>query len=134
MSKAGHSYLLQNGNFGTRKGKSNHQGRKPMKFRANYSKRWNSNEINFQPFMRRFPFETPNEVRAAHQKFCLDLKLATKSENIDVSCAVEMIDKTRKSMVEMRSAKMFQQAVVDASDFLTVLRLKQNFKNLKFDH
>ncbi|GBN15317.1 hypothetical protein AVEN_246408-1 [Araneus ventricosus] len=57
-----------------------------------------------------------------------------RSENIDVCSAVEMIDKARQPMVEMRSSNMFQQALIDARDFLTVLRLKQNFKNLKFDH
>ncbi|GBN64055.1 hypothetical protein AVEN_21465-1 [Araneus ventricosus] len=38
------------------------------------------------------------------------------SENIDVSSAVEMIDKTRQAMVEMRSGKVFQQALVDARE------------------
>ncbi|GBN06336.1 hypothetical protein AVEN_249850-1 [Araneus ventricosus] len=49
-----HSYLFQNGKFGTRKGKSNRQGRKPMKFRTNDLNRWNSNQINFQPVLIRF--------------------------------------------------------------------------------
>ncbi|GBM92965.1 hypothetical protein AVEN_203922-1 [Araneus ventricosus] len=53
-----------------------------MKFRTNDSKRWNSKEIKFQQFMRRFPFETPNEARAAHQRTCLDCNLATRIENL----------------------------------------------------
>ncbi|GBM12671.1 hypothetical protein AVEN_46156-1 [Araneus ventricosus] len=79
--KAGNSHLFQTGNFGTREGKNNRQGRKPMKFRTNDSKRWNSNEIKFQQFMRRFPFETPNEATTAHHRTCLDWNPATRLEN-----------------------------------------------------
>ncbi|GBM27302.1 hypothetical protein AVEN_222378-1 [Araneus ventricosus] len=57
--KAGHSRIIQTGIFGTREGKSNLQGRKPMKFKTNYSNRWNSNELKIQHFMRRFQVETP---------------------------------------------------------------------------
>ncbi|GBL89586.1 hypothetical protein AVEN_87907-1 [Araneus ventricosus] len=83
LYKACNSHLSQAGNFGTREGKNNRQSRKPMKFRTNDSKRWNSNEIKFQQFMRRFPFETSNEARAAHQRTrtCLDWSLATRLEN-----------------------------------------------------
>ncbi|GBM49993.1 hypothetical protein AVEN_210102-1 [Araneus ventricosus] len=79
--KAGNSHLFQTGNFGTREGKNNRQGRKSMKFRTNYSKRWNSHEIKFQQFVRRFFFETPNEARTAHQRSCQDWNFATRLEN-----------------------------------------------------
>ncbi|GBM09119.1 hypothetical protein AVEN_5298-1 [Araneus ventricosus] len=50
--KAGHSLLFQNGIFGTREGKTNHQGRKPAKFGTNDLKWWNSKELRrqFTPF------------------------------------------------------------------------------------
>ncbi|GBM42014.1 hypothetical protein AVEN_3250-1 [Araneus ventricosus] len=43
-------------------GKSNRQGRKPMKFGTNDSKRWNSNELKIQHFMRQFQFDTRCEA------------------------------------------------------------------------
>ncbi|GBM70676.1 hypothetical protein AVEN_270783-1 [Araneus ventricosus] len=52
-----------------------------MEFRTNDPNRWNSNEIKFQQFMCRFPFETPTESKAAHQRTCLDWNLATRLEN-----------------------------------------------------
>ncbi|GBM81720.1 hypothetical protein AVEN_273235-1 [Araneus ventricosus] len=45
-------------------GKSNRQGRKPMKFRTNDSNRWNSNELKIQRFMHRFQFVPPERVMA----------------------------------------------------------------------
>ncbi|GBL92867.1 hypothetical protein AVEN_4565-1 [Araneus ventricosus] len=39
-----------------------------------------------------------------------------KSENINISSAVEIIDKTRQAMAEMRADKGFQQDLVDARD------------------
>ncbi|GBO27397.1 hypothetical protein AVEN_20292-1, partial [Araneus ventricosus] len=39
-----------------------------------------------------------------------------QSENMDVFSTVEMIDKTRQAMVEIRSDKKFQQALVDERD------------------
>ncbi|GBM41811.1 hypothetical protein AVEN_122435-1 [Araneus ventricosus] len=45
VSKAGHSPLFQNGIFGTREGKTYRQGRRPVKFGANHSKRWNEKKL-----------------------------------------------------------------------------------------
>ncbi|GBM04306.1 hypothetical protein AVEN_146184-1 [Araneus ventricosus] len=52
-SKEGHSPLFQTGIFGSRVGKSNRQGQKPMKFKANEIKK-----IKIQNFIRRFQFGT----------------------------------------------------------------------------
>ncbi|GBM14921.1 hypothetical protein AVEN_213265-1 [Araneus ventricosus] len=57
--KAGHSHVFQNGICGTREGKSNRQGRKPMKIGTKDSKRWNSNELKIQAFLRRFQLDPP---------------------------------------------------------------------------
>ncbi|GBO44524.1 hypothetical protein AVEN_106030-1 [Araneus ventricosus] len=56
--KAGHSPLFRNLIFGTREGKTYHQGRKSVKFGANESKWWNSKEPKIQNSIRRFQFET----------------------------------------------------------------------------
>ncbi|GBN33847.1 hypothetical protein AVEN_141980-1 [Araneus ventricosus] len=46
--------------------------------------------------------------------------------NIDVSSAVEMIDRTRQAMVEMRSDKRFQQA--DARDLSNSFEIEAEFQ------
>ncbi|GBN82107.1 hypothetical protein AVEN_505-1 [Araneus ventricosus] len=51
-----------------------------------------------------------------------------QSQNIDVSGAVEMIDKTRQAMVEMRSDKRFQQALVDAHDLSNNIKTEAEFQ------
>ncbi|GBM63935.1 hypothetical protein AVEN_131300-1 [Araneus ventricosus] len=51
-----------------------------------------------------------------------------QSENIDVSNSIEIIDKTRQPMVEMRSAKMFQQVLVEARDFCNSIETEAEFK------
>ncbi|GBO24507.1 hypothetical protein AVEN_245973-1 [Araneus ventricosus] len=51
-----------------------------------------------------------------------------QSENIDVSRAVEMIDKTRQAMVKMRSGKEFQQALVDARDLRNRIETETEFQ------
>ncbi|GBN70293.1 hypothetical protein AVEN_249712-1 [Araneus ventricosus] len=46
-----------------------------------------------------------------------------QSEIINVSSAVEMINKTRQVMVEMRLDKRFQQAVVDVYDLCDSIQI-----------
>ncbi|GBM18565.1 hypothetical protein AVEN_47952-1 [Araneus ventricosus] len=51
-----------------------------------------------------------------------------QSENIDGSSVVEMIDKTRQAMVEMRSDKGFQQALVDECDLCNNIETEAEFQ------
>ncbi|GBL73897.1 hypothetical protein AVEN_230842-1 [Araneus ventricosus] len=48
-----------------------------------------------------------------------------RRENIDV---VEMIDETRQAIVEMRSDKGFQQALVDARDLFNSIETEAEFQ------
>ncbi|GBN12897.1 hypothetical protein AVEN_50374-1 [Araneus ventricosus] len=54
----GYSYLFQNGMFGTREGKNNRQGRKPMKNSIVAGKSRISNQTKFRHFVSRFFGET----------------------------------------------------------------------------
>ncbi|GBL73405.1 hypothetical protein AVEN_159417-1 [Araneus ventricosus] len=81
MYKAGHSYLLQNGNFRTREGTSNHQGQKPMEKSIAAGKTWISNQAKFQAFLRRFFRRGTYSRAAADQSFCLEWDLASRLPN-----------------------------------------------------
>ncbi|GBN47292.1 hypothetical protein AVEN_255485-1 [Araneus ventricosus] len=59
---AGHSYLFQNGNFGTREGKNIHQGRKPMENNIAALKSRISNQTKVRQFVRRFFGQTHCEA------------------------------------------------------------------------
>ncbi|GBM89840.1 hypothetical protein AVEN_72138-1 [Araneus ventricosus] len=74
---AGHSHLFQNGIFGTREGKSNRQGRKPMKFGTIDSKRWNSKSKT----LRADSNLRPRCEASGTSRICLDCDLATRLEN-----------------------------------------------------
>ncbi|GBM63934.1 hypothetical protein AVEN_131299-1 [Araneus ventricosus] len=51
-----------------------------------------------------------------------------KRENIDMSSAVEDIDKTIQAMIEMRSDKGFQQALVDSRNLCNSIETKEEFQ------
>ncbi|GBL94868.1 hypothetical protein AVEN_197543-1 [Araneus ventricosus] len=58
FAKAGHSYLFQNGNFGTREGKNISQGRKHMENNIAPFKSRIYNQTKLRQFARRFFGET----------------------------------------------------------------------------
>ncbi|GBM90055.1 hypothetical protein AVEN_28385-1 [Araneus ventricosus] len=69
--KADHSPMVHFGIFGTREGKTNRQGRKPMKFGANDWKWWNSNELKIQNLYPPIPIWDLDARVAVKQRICL---------------------------------------------------------------
>ncbi|GBM48834.1 hypothetical protein AVEN_21618-1 [Araneus ventricosus] len=86
ISKAGLSYLFQNGNFGTWQGKNNRQGRKPIEnsIAAGKNLDFQPNQIlnsKFKTFFSRFFRWDPYSNVAADQSVCLEWDLASRLSN-----------------------------------------------------